>query len=353
MRNVFHHKLFTSALLAVAALLFAACSQMSEDLPPCEKLPEGLDIHFKYDYNLQRADMFADHVGAVTVYLFNADGTYLQSQTVTDTVELKKPGFKVHFDVAPGQYLYEAMAWQKPYSECLSAAGAKFRLSPDTLNRKSMSLTLDNTRLFGAGDTLFVNNQQVPLDTLWLGHNAQPVTTEKEKVTADTCSLMRHTKHISVTLRNVGEAEELDVNNYDITLTDRNATINWDNSVDSLCKPLRYKPYAAWNTPAVNPNMAHADLMTSRIIYHEGHPELNATLSIVNNTTGNETVKVDLPYMLSLLRTSQELRYSVQEFLDRGYDYRLTFFLSGGQWVSTEVSVGILDWTVRIDHKDL
>ena len=57
--------------------------------------------------------------------------------------------------------------------------------------------------------------------------------------------------------------------------------------------------------------------------------------------------------MLLLLRSSQEQGWSKQEFLDRGYDYRLTFFLSGGRWVSAEVSVGILDWSVRISNTDL
>ncbi len=355
MKHFFHHNLFTRTLLAAAALLFAACSQMSEDLPPC---PEGLDIYFKYDYNLQHANMFKDHVGAVTVYLFDQEGKYIQSKTVENTADespLKQTDFKVHFDVEPGTYQYEAVAWQKPYKDCEATPGAKFRtVLPTTENfsRDALHVTLDTTPLAGA-DTLLVDNRQAPLDTLWLGYNEQPVETQKNRVTSDTCSLVRHTKQISVTLRNVSEAEEIDVDDYDITLTARNATVNWNHSVDSQSTPLRYTPYAAWNTPAVNPTTVHADFMTSRIVYNEDHPELNATLSIVNKTTGNETVKVDLPYMLLLLRSSLELGYSKQEFLDRGYDYRLTFFLSGGRWVTAEVSVGILDWSVRISNTDL
>ena len=357
MKHFFPHKLFTHTLLAATVLVLAACSQMSEDLPPCE-VEEGLDIHFKYDYNLQRANMFADHVGALTVYLFGEDGKYLQSQTVENNAEgspLKQDGFKVHFDVAPGTYHYETVAWQKPYRDCEATAGAKFRTQLPTakdFSRNALSVMLDTAPLPGT-DTLLVDNQQAPLDTLWMGYNVQPVEVKKGQVTADTCSLVRHTKQISVTLRNVSEEEEIDVNDYDITLTARNETVNWDHSVDSESTPLRYTPYAAWNSPAVNSTTAHADFMTSRIVYNENRPELNATLSIVNKTTGNETVKVDLPYMLLLLRSSQELGWSKQEFLDRGYDYRLTFFLSGGRWVSAEVSVGILDWSVRISNTDL
>lgn len=47
--------------------VLTSCSMMEEDLPPC---PQGLDLYFRYDYNLQRANMFPDHVGAVDVYVY-------------------------------------------------------------------------------------------------------------------------------------------------------------------------------------------------------------------------------------------------------------------------------------------
>lgn len=42
-----------------------------EDRSGCDR---GVYLNFRYDYNLQRADMFSDHVGGVTVYVFDADG---------------------------------------------------------------------------------------------------------------------------------------------------------------------------------------------------------------------------------------------------------------------------------------
>ena len=53
------------AVMAMASL--ASCDMMKQDLEDC---PYGLYLQFKYDYNLQRADMFNDHVGAVDVYVF-------------------------------------------------------------------------------------------------------------------------------------------------------------------------------------------------------------------------------------------------------------------------------------------
>lgn len=57
--------------LCIAALstpVFTSCDMMTEDRDDC---PMGLYLNFKYDYNLERADMFNDHVGAVDVYVFD------------------------------------------------------------------------------------------------------------------------------------------------------------------------------------------------------------------------------------------------------------------------------------------
>ena len=44
----------------MAGSLLASCNDlMHDDLPPCDM---GVDLQFKYDYNVQRADMFNDHV---------------------------------------------------------------------------------------------------------------------------------------------------------------------------------------------------------------------------------------------------------------------------------------------------
>ena len=60
-----------SGLLCLAAAGLSGCSLMHDDLEPC---PSGVDLKFVYDYNIQRADMFPDHVGSVTVYVFDQNG---------------------------------------------------------------------------------------------------------------------------------------------------------------------------------------------------------------------------------------------------------------------------------------
>ena len=56
--------------------MLSSCDMMTEDedITNC-----GLFVTFKYDYNLQRADMFGDHVGGVTLYVFDSEGRFVRT----------------------------------------------------------------------------------------------------------------------------------------------------------------------------------------------------------------------------------------------------------------------------------
>lgn len=94
--------------------------------------------------------------------------------------------------------------------------------------------------------------------------------------------------------------------------------------------------------------------MTSRILYHDTDAANDAILSVTNRTTGAEVIRVDLADLLSRLRTSADIyRYTPQQFLDRGYDYRLTFFLKGDTWNYVNIEISVLSWSKRIQREQL
>lgn len=67
---------------AMTLTVATSCHDMwHQDYSDC---PNGVYVKFKYDYNLQRADMFNDHVGQVTLYVFDENGNYI---TPTDRDE--------------------------------------------------------------------------------------------------------------------------------------------------------------------------------------------------------------------------------------------------------------------------
>lgn len=343
------------ALLALAAM--ASCEYIHDDLEPC---PSGLRLTFEYDYNLQRADMFADHVGDVTVYLFDENGSFLTSRSEHGDA-LAADGYEMHFDLPPGRYQYLVSAFQRDYDELTTFSlddGAAFiRTEPaagDSLSAVTHTLEYD-----AAG---YVTHGGMPLDTLWHGMRTEPVEVALDRITRDTVSLTRNTKEISVTLREIDDPTRIDVDDYDFRIYARNAHLLWDNSVDESADAdtLVYTPYATRNSedrPVEGATgvgrMAHADFMTSRLIYHD-RAEDDAILSITNRRTGVEVARVDLPDILSRLRTAADIyRYSPQEFLDRGHEFQLVFFLRGDTWEYVNVEIAVLSWAKRIQYETI
>ncbi len=334
----------------------ASCDMIHDDIDPC---PTGIDLCFRYDYNLQRADMFADHVGSVTVYLFDENGKFLLKQEEDNTSSeqpLRDHNYKMHFDLQPGKYRYVVEALQVPYDQTISNGGANFiRTEPQEGDAQNViTHTLEH-----AADGKVVN-RSLPLDTLWHGQSARMVEVVQDQITRDTVSLIRNTKQISVSLREIDEPATMDVADYDFKIIDHNSLLLWDNTVDETTE-LTYTPYVTWNTTDKGVSeqtdalgrIAHADFMTSRLLYHD-KGEDDAVLSITKKSTGAEIIRVNLADMLSRLRTAADIyRYSPQEFLDRGHDYQLTFYLKGEKWQYVNVEISVLSWAKRIQFESL
>ncbi len=352
--------------LALAGGMVASCDMMEEDMSDC---PTGLYVTFKYDYNLQRADMFNDHVGSVTLYVFDEQGKLVKTQeesNVGGVAPLKDVNYMMHVDgLQPGKYNFIALAGQIPYSDMLESGRAKFvRSGMQTgSDMKDLEIRLDRTQT-GDGTYDIVNNS-LPLDTLWHGLHTELVQVYSEKPTYTTVSLVRDTKKINVTLRELDDPTLMDIANYDMTITDHNSHLLWDNSLDETDKVV-YTPHATWNSDdretAVDPDgypldgtgkIGHADFMTSRIMFHQDAAD-DGILSVVNKTTGIEVARLNLPDILSRLRTSEDLyNYSEQEFLDRGYDYDISIFLKGDKLAWINISISVLGWSQRIQFEEL
>ena len=238
--------------------------------------------------------------------------------------------------------------------------------------RLNFSVELEHSPIEGDAEGRFeVNNEGLPLDTIWHGLETDVIEVFEARPTYDTISLVRNTKHINITLREMADPTTMDIADYDIQIEASNAKLNWDNSVDATDR-LVYKPYRTWNSDDNEPptdmngdpltgvgRTGHADFTMSRIMWNTAARSGDgggATLTVTYNDKADgkkEVIKVNLASMLARLATSAEAGYTAQEFLDRGYDYRMSFYLLNGQWRYTELSIDILGWTVRIDNMSL
>lgn len=346
------------AALAVAA---SGCSLMHDDLQKC---PSGVDLKFVYDYNIDRADMFPAHVGAVTVYVFDEQGKFLTSKEEYNTATnrpLASPLYTMHLDLEPGKYSFIALAHQRSYNECLAGKGAKYRRTVlnTTHAMTDLGVTLDRTEGFV--------DSSAPLDTLWHGMGAQPIVVRDMEAASQTISLMRDTKNLTVSLHNLDAPANIDIQDFDISITAANGKIGYDNTLLDD-EALTYTPYALWNTEFGTAGRAegettddtdhlertaHAALAFNRIMHYPAAADnaRNAMLTITNRTTGKTVARINLPDCLAQGRGAFEhLNYSPQEFLDREHDYKLDFFLRGDTWQYVELSISVLAWSKRIQN---
>ena len=264
---------------------------MEEDRSDC---PTGLYVRFVYDYNTQRADMFKDHVGYVNVYIYDEDGHKVAERSVANTngdAPLSMYGYAMHFgtnELPTGRrYRLQAIAMQRQWDETLHTPGAKYRRT-EVNDTASLRITLDHasTAIPGsqAGELYPVDNT-APLDTLWhtlkvtaldptYGRQSPSMATtekpysiypvEEQMVTVNegyatyaTLSLIRDTKHLNLTLFQTENPAEMDANDYEVGITDDNATLTSDNSVEPG-DSLLYTPYAQWtSSPNTTEAMGH------------------------------------------------------------------------------------------------
>ena len=369
-------------MIVVAALL-TSCNMMKEDRDDC---PTGLYVNFVYDYNIQRADMFKDHVGSVTLYVFDESDKLVAQRTVSGS-ELSVYGYNIHFteeELAPNhQYRLSAIALQKDWETALSTKGAKYRHTVLSTGDSRMKIAVSLDRTPSANPKYFNVSTEAPLDTLWhtrqvmdalaanrptatiyhekadgsvTTNGVEMVTVVKDQPTYATVSLIRDTNHLNISLRELDTPEDVDADNYEVFILDANGDVDYQNTVVTPTDSLIYRPYAAWTTTfdvggtTGVERSAHYDLMFNRLMYNTT-PDENAVLCIRRKSDGKEVAVINLPYILCEGRMAYEINnYQPQEYLDREYDYRLEFFLRGDRWEYVTICIDVLSWAKRIQY---
>jgi len=363
----------------VAMWALTACSMMETDRTDC---PSGLYVSFVYDYNIQRADMFKDHVGEVTLYVFDESGKLVVQRSVGnegDYAPLRTYGYTMHFtneELPAGRYRLVAVAQQNRYESSLTVPGAKFRRADMTKGSSADDLTVTLDRRPDPETQLPAVDNLLPLDTLWVGTTLNPdgraekLGEEWVEVNAltpayTTVYLVRDTKNLNIVLRQLDNPTNLSEADYEVTVTAENGRIGHDNALLQDV-PLLYRPYAQWTAEQTSNQSldwtgdngqyrtAHYDLSLSRLVCHEDDPAQNAQIRIYNKKEQRDVLRMDLTELLAQGRTSQEIyRYSKQEFLDREYNYKLEVVLKGAEWQYLTLTVSVLGWTKRIQNTSL
>ena len=344
---------WAKATIIFAALLLASCSMMKEDRSDCPDCRNPLHIKVRYDYNIQRANMFADHVEQATVYVVDpATGTIVDTQTASNSATsspLRDLSFAFNFEgLAPGSY--------RLFATGRSAAEAAYKTTiPEIAESiETLCFTVPTEA-----------NGKVPaqrLDTIWNTQKPVDVVIPEKEPTEATIGLMRLTNDLNVMVFRRDHPADNGHERYEVLVTDNHLKLGFDNTPASEPTDVIYRPFASWTTEttadeAIVERNAHYDLSLSRLIQHEDARE-NARLIIRNRETGHEIINIDLCYYLALARNAYEIQnYGIQEYLDREYDYRLDFGIEGeGEketWKYITIRINVLSWALRIQNEKL
>ena len=352
------------ALVSVAALTSCNMMKEDEDTTNC-----GLFVTFKYDYNLQRADMFSDHVGGVTLYVFDSDGRFIRSYEENNIPSMGRilHGEYVHcmqiMDLPDGKYRFVALAHQKGYEQTLATSGAKYRRSIPAVGEanEQLTVTLDREAAPGGLPATSRVSSVAPLDTLWHGMTGgEPVEVKGTNPTVTQISLTRDTKMLTIGLHNLDEDKRtaISAGEFDFFIVDNNGRLGYNNSL-LADEDIVYTPFHTWNTTSkdaqgnVTDATAHACLTFNRLIWSD-NPDDNALLIIRNKAAEKVVAAVNLTDFLAQGRNAyDQYAYSRQEYLDRSYDYYMDFFIRNDTWQYAEVRINVLSWTKRIQNVDL
>ena len=228
-----------SSIVALGSMLSSCNDLMHDDLPSCDM---GVDLQFKYDYNVQRADMFNDHVGGVSVFVYDQQGKFITRQDAYNSATsqpLKDHNYTMRLNLEPGKYRFATFAFQKKYEETRTLKGAKFQIAipQEGSDIKDLNVRLDRTSLNRQNaqspdgndpedNPAVVENQSLPLDTLWQGLSDHLVEVKDLQVTKHTISLVRDTKQLTVRLHQLNEPTNINADDFSYQITDANGYIN-------------------------------------------------------------------------------------------------------------------------------
>ncbi|MDE6823704.1 MAG: FimB/Mfa2 family fimbrial subunit [Duncaniella sp.] len=324
-----------AALAAVQMVSFASCdSLIYDDLDPCD---EGLRLRFVYDYNMEFANAFPSQVDCLTLLVYDKDGNYIETRTVTDRVLLSDEDWRMDVTLPAGTYRLLAYGGL----QCEQASFA-FMTQPQN------ALT---TVEVGLKPTCITSPVGTRLHDLFYGALEVTVPEESKAYTEATVKMMKDTNNLRIILQNTNNTT-VDNSDFTFSLTADNTLFDWQNNII----PTSVTDYQPWtrgqSVAGIDPEtakefeVAYAEFSVSRLMANA-----DTRLEILRKSDNTKVLSIPLVNYLLLYKSELFADMPSQEYLDRENRWSMILFLQNGYWLSTKIEVN--GWTVRInDYHD-
>ena len=319
-----------TTMLAVV-LCCSACGSVFDDEGDCD--PHYF-VRFVYDMNMLRADAFASQVGSVDLYVFDAEsGAYVTH--LSDKGEALASGnYRMPLNLTPGKYNF--IAW------CgLADNGDDFTVPQAVAQPGDLKCMMARSR----DEKGAYSNRN--LHALFHGSLSVELPDE-EGEHVYTVKLTKDTNNINLSLNHT--AGPLDPDRFEVTMTDENGLMAYDNSL-LTDEQIEYRP---WSLRSGELNVAtsradasdgdgsnqgsylKAEISTARLMANH-----DARINIVDKEQGKVVFSIPLIQWALLLRSDNYANMDEQEYLDREDEYNLMVFLADNKegWMAMEIVI--------------
>ncbi len=328
-RNIISQITMVALLATIGVFSFTSCDAIYDDLDPC---PQGAQLRFVYDYNMEYANAFPPKVDCLTLYVYDGDGNYVTTITETSSV-LSDENYRMVIDLPVGDYHFVAYGG-------IACSEASFR---------TVSEPTSGSHLSGLETTLIHDGTTSDKELHGFYYGALDLSLSATEYTEGTVEMMKNTNNVQIILQQLN-GEPVYAQNFEFSIIDDNTLFDYENYLISEGETT-YLPWAegerttGTRAPGDGEDVvvAYAELSTSRL-WTGNSPRLVVT----NRETGETTIDIPLNNYLLLVKSDHYSAMGNQEFLDRESEWTLLFFLDDDfRWVKTYIVVN--DWVVRIN----
>ena len=351
-------KICRALAICLAMVMFASCdnSFIYESEGDCTV---KYRVNFVYDMNLKWADAFPSEVKSINLYVFDSEGLFYKEFTA-DGVALSNPGFYIELDGVPAGD-YQLVAWCGLVNE--GVAQESFTVTEPikgvtTLDDLICRLNALNTKAEDEGTTVISKER-----LYFLYHGNMEVNlpdTGDGQTYYYTMPLVKDTNHIRIILQELASDEDMEPDDYDISIEAADGIMAYDNKV----LPGPVITYTPWSLVQDEVGVGRLDVVNGEIKYVKGViADLSVArimddmkdsfyLVIKNAGTGETIASVPVVQYALLAKKYYEMAYlhtmTNQEFLDREDEYVMTFFLEKGKWINAYID--ILQWRIVLSN---
>ena len=318
-------------------------------------------VKFKYDYNMEEVDVFAEQVRTVTLYAFDNNNN-LAYQKTDEGEPLGEGNYSMKVDIDPSKY--HLVVWAGLNDESFAVPllypqqSEIEELKVKTLRKAATRTTSENEK------GQYIVEQE--LHSLWHGEVKNAVTTRSGRQQICTVSLVKNTNNIRVAVAQVNQSggpitRALTKETFKCEIYDDNGYMNYDNSLleDNL---LTYKPFvvesevvttrafSANNESAKEYNAVVSEISVARLMENK-NPQLTITNSATNETLFHCSNLVKYLELLQLEKY-KDRNYTLQEYLDREDNYGMIIFVDE-KLALIKTVIDINDWIIQLNDIEL